>query len=82
MSVIYCYYIKDVISLCELVGVSDFGGLNVNYLQISSELSEQQLIAHSQYFAYQILSCNLSDWCEWLSEGSTHFKYMELETST
>ena len=40
MSVINCYYILDVISLCELVSVSDFGGLNVNYLQISRELSE------------------------------------------
>jgi hypothetical protein len=78
MSVINCYYIIDVVSLCELASVSDFGGLNVEYLQISRELSEKQLIANSQYFVHPILSCNLSDWCEWLSEGSTHFKYMEL----
>jgi hypothetical protein len=40
MSVIYCNYILDVASLCELASVSDFGGLNVNYLQISIVLSE------------------------------------------
>jgi hypothetical protein len=40
MSVIYWYYILDAASLCELVSVSDFGGLNVNYLQISRALSE------------------------------------------
>ena len=40
MSVVNSYYIIDVISLCELASVSDFGGLNVNYLQISSILSE------------------------------------------
>jgi hypothetical protein len=34
MSVIYCYYIIDAISLCELVSVSDSGGLNVKYLEI------------------------------------------------
>ena len=40
MSVIYCYYIKDVISLCELASVSDTGGLNVEYLEISIILSK------------------------------------------
>ena len=78
MSVIYCNYIIDATSLCELVSVSDFGGLNVDYLQISRALSEQQLIANSQYFVHKKLSCNLSDWCERLSEGSTHFKYLEV----
>jgi hypothetical protein len=40
MSVINCYYIIDVASLCEIVSVSDFGGVNVNYLQITRILSE------------------------------------------
>jgi hypothetical protein len=32
MSVIYCYYVMDVICLSEPVSVSDTGGLNINYL--------------------------------------------------
>ena len=40
MSVIYCYYILDDIYLCELVSVSDIGGLNVEYLEISIRLSK------------------------------------------
>jgi hypothetical protein len=50
MSVIYCYYIIDVISLCELVSVSDSRGLHVEYLEISIILSKQQFLTHSQYF--------------------------------
>ena len=40
MSVIYCYYIIDANCLCELVSVSDNGGLNVEYLEISVILSK------------------------------------------
>ena len=78
MSVINCYYIKDVTTLYELVSVSDTGGLNVKYLQISQELPQYKLIAHSQYFVYPVLSINNFDWNEWVSEGSGHFKYMQL----
>ena len=67
MSVINCYYIIDVVSLCELVSVSDTGGLNVKYLQISSFLPQYKFIPHSQYFTYQGLSINHFDWNEWLS---------------
>ena len=82
MSVINCYYIKDEISLCELVSVSDTRGLNVKYLQISFALTQYEFIAHSQYYPYQVLSVNNFDWNEWLSEGSGHFKYMQLALHT
>ena len=82
MSVIYCYYIFDSASLCELVSVSDTGGLNVKYLQISISLPQYKLITNSQYFVYRVLSINNFDWNEWLSEGSGHFKYMQLPSST
>ena len=74
MSVINCYHIMDIICLCELVSVSDTRGLNVEYFQKSRALSEQQLITHSEYFVYIILSCDNFDWCEWLSKASSHFK--------
>jgi hypothetical protein len=61
MSVINCYYIIDVVSLCELVSVSDTGGLNVKYFQISILLPQQQFMTHSQYFEYIMLSGNLRD---------------------
>ena len=32
MSFIYCYYIIDASSLCELVSLSESGGFNVQYL--------------------------------------------------
>jgi hypothetical protein len=35
MSIIYCYYVTDVISLFELVSISDIGVLYVKHLQIS-----------------------------------------------
>ena len=82
MSVINCYYIIDVISLCELVSVSDTGGLNVKYLQISIRLPQYKFIGYSHYFIYPVLSINNFDWNEWLSEGSSHFKYMQLPLST
>ena len=63
MSVVNCYYVIDAVSLIKLVSVSDYGGLNVNYLQISRILSEQKLIANSQYFVHKRLSGNLSDRC-------------------
>ena len=37
---------------CEQVCVSNLGGAYVNFLEISRVLSEEQLIAHSQYFDY------------------------------
>ena len=61
MSVINCYYIIDVVSLCELVSVSDTGGLNVKYFQISILLPQQQFMTHSQHFEYIMLSGNLRD---------------------
>ena len=82
MSVINCYYILDLISLFELVSASDTRGLNVKYLQISTVLPQYKLIAHSQYFEYPALSINNFDWNEWLSEGSGHFKYMQLPLTT
>ena len=78
MSLISCYYITDVISLCELVTVSDSRGLNVEYLEISLALSKQQFLTHSQYFVNPGLSVNNFDLLEWLSSGSGHFKYMKL----
>ena len=84
MSVIYCYYIIDVVScLCELVSVSDSRGLHVEYLEISIILSKQQFMTHSQYFEYPVISVNDSDGVEWLSTGSgNHFKYMKPLHST
>ena len=82
MSVINCYYIFDATSLCELVSVSDTGGLNVKYLQISIILPQYKFIGHSQYFEYQVLSINNFDWNEWLSEGRGHFKYVQLAIHT
>ena len=82
MSVINCYYIIDAPSLCEPVSVSDTGGLNVKYLQISTVLPQYKFIGHSQYFEYPALSINNFDWNEWLSEGSGHIKYMQLPLST
>ena len=82
MSVINCYYIIDVICLCELVSVSDTGGLNVKYLQISIKLPQYKFMAHSQYFEYHLLSINEFSSNEWLSEGSGHSKYMQPLLST
>ena len=83
MSLIYCYYIKDVIScLCELVSVSDTGGLHVEYLEISIILSKSQFLTHSQYFVYPALSVNNFDLLEWLRNGIGHFKYMKPLLST
>ena len=83
MSVIYCYYIIDVTTLCELVSVSDSQGLHVEYLEISIILSKKQFLTHSQYFGYPVLSVNDSDGLEWLSTRSGHhFKYMKLLLST
>ena len=61
MSVINCYYIIDAASLYELVSVSDTGGLNVKYFQISILLPQQQFMTHSHYFEYIMLSGNLRD---------------------
>jgi hypothetical protein len=47
MSAIYCYYIIDMVSLCELMSVSDTGGLSVKDLQISISLPQYKFIAHS-----------------------------------
>jgi hypothetical protein len=77
MSVINCYYIMDVTPLCEPVRVSDTGGLNVKFLQLSPGLSQYKFMAHSQYFVYIVPSVNNLDWNEWLSDGSGHFKYMQ-----
>ena len=82
MSVINCYYIIDVISLCELVSVSDTGGLNVKYLQISTFLPQYKFISDSQYFENKSLSVNNFDWNEWLREGIDHIKYMQLLISS
>ena len=40
MSVIDCYYVIDVICLCESVSARDIGGFNVEYLEISLILSK------------------------------------------
>jgi hypothetical protein len=82
MSVINCYYIIDVASLCELVSVSDSGGLNINYFQISTSLPQYQLMTHSQYFLYRILSSNLCDGIKWLREGSFQFINLKIFVST
>jgi hypothetical protein len=50
MSVINCYYIIDVTSFCELVSMSDTGGLNVIYFQPPVALPQYQLITNFQYF--------------------------------
>ena len=78
MSVINCYYINDVTSLCELVSVSDTGGLNVKNLQPPVILPQYKFIADYQYFEKPSLSVNNFDWNEWLRDGSGHFKYMQL----
>ena len=66
MSLINCYYITDVASLCELVSVSDSRGLYVEYLEISLLLSKQQFLTHFQYFLYIGLSVNNFDLLKWL----------------
>ena len=40
MIVINCYYVIDVISLCELMSARDIEGLNVYYLQPPVTLSQ------------------------------------------
>jgi hypothetical protein len=82
MSVIYCYYINDATSLCEPVSTRDIAGVNFNYFQPPCTLPQYQLMTHSQYFEYTILSSNLCDGCEWLSHGSCHFKYLKIVVST
>ena len=47
MSVINFYYIIDAASLCELVSVSDTGGLDVSYFQPPVILPKYQLMTHS-----------------------------------
>jgi hypothetical protein len=74
MSVIDCYYIKDVICLSELVSVSDSRGVHVEYLEISLILSKQQFMTHSQYFVCPGRSFNDCDKHEWLSDRRGHFK--------
>jgi hypothetical protein len=76
MSIIYCYYVIDVMSLFEHVSTGDIRVLHVNHFQTSPSLSQQQVITHSQYFEYKTLSGNLNDWYEWISEGRSHFKYV------
>ena len=76
MSVINCYYVLDAPTcLFELVSTHDLGVLHVNHLQVFSR-SQQQVIAHSQYFGYITLSGNLSYWFYWFSEGRSHLKYV------
>jgi len=58
MSVINCYYIMDTPSLSELVSVSDTGGLNIKYFQVSWVISQYKFISYAQYFAYTVLSVN------------------------
>jgi hypothetical protein len=82
VGVINCYYITDGATLFELVSVSDTGGLNVKYLQISVDLPQYKFMVHSQYLEYPVLSVNHFYWNEWLSEGSGHFKYLQLLDST
>jgi hypothetical protein len=64
MSVFNCYYVTDAPKSClfELVSTRDHGVLHVKNLQVFSR-SQQQVIAHSQYFVYITLSGNLSDRC-------------------
>jgi hypothetical protein len=62
--------------------VSDTGGLNVEYLQISLELPQYKFIAYSQYFENPALRDNNFDWNEWLREGSGHFKFMKIPCAT
>ena len=75
MRVIYCYNIIGVVSLCELVSVSDTGGLNIKDLQISIALPQYKFIPQSQYFVYSALSFKNLYWNEWLSKGSGHLNY-------
>ena len=82
MSVINCYYIIDIFSLCELVSVSDTGCLNVKYFLISFALTQYKFIPHSQYFVYRVLSVNHFDWNEWLNMGSSDLKYEQILVST
>ena len=58
MSLINRYYITDVTSLCELLSVSDTGGLNVKYFQVSWVIPQYKFISYAQYFAYTVLSVN------------------------
>jgi hypothetical protein len=76
MSVINCYYIVDVICLCELVSTRDIAGLDVNYLEPPVSLPQYQLMTHSQYFKNHMLSFNLYDGCEWFCERRSQFKYL------
>jgi hypothetical protein len=64
------------------MSTSDFGGFDVNYFKISIILSQNQLMTHSQYFIYPVHCINNCYWREWLGEGSSHFKYVELLIST
>ena len=48
----------DTPSLSELVSVSDTGGLNVKYFQVSWVISQYKFISYAQYFAYTVLSVN------------------------
>jgi hypothetical protein len=84
MSVINCYYIIDATYSClfEQVSVSDTGGLNVKYFQISGVLPQYKFIPHSQHFLYIAVSVNHLDWNEWLNEGNCHFKYVYLLKSS
>ena len=82
MRVVNCCDIIDVISLSELVRTRDIGGVNVKYLQPPPILPQQQLMTHSQYFEYQLLSCNLYRRREWLREGRSHTKYLKIAGST
>ena len=51
MSVINFYYVADARISClfELVSTRDLGVLNVKHIQVIAR-SQQQVIAHSQYF--------------------------------
>jgi hypothetical protein len=82
MSFIYLYYIKDAISLFELVTTRDIVGLNFNNFQPPSKAPQQQLVTNSHYFRHEILSCNNFDGFEWFNEGSCQFKYLKITQST
>ena len=82
MIFINCYYIFDAASLSELVSVSDTGALNIKYLQTSVILPQYKFWVHSQYFEYIVLSVNLFDWNERLTEESGHSKYVQPSSST
>jgi hypothetical protein len=70
MSIINCNYITDAMSyLCESVSARESDGVDVNYFQAPSMLPQYQLMTHSHYFVYFMLSSNLCNGCEWLGEG-------------